>query len=104
MVKVRRQGHPARQLADAVRRVHAGLRVVDPALAMDSPGRRVNPRTERERDVPRVALEGVLVAEVIARVHLYGDTIRDYLSSAIGKNSTSTRMEPRLVAWSRGWI
>nr|WP_223128327.1 response regulator transcription factor [Terrabacter sp. MAHUQ-38] len=95
---------PARQLAEAVRRVHAGLRVVDPSLATESLVDGANPLTEREREVLRVALDGGTVAAIAARVHLSPGTVRNHLSSAIGKTSTSTRAEAARVARERGWL
>ena len=95
---------PARQLAEAVRRVHAGLRVVDPSLATESLVDGANPLTEREREVLRVALDGGTVAAIAARVHLSPGTVRNHLSSAIGKTSTSTRAEAARVAHERGWL
>ena len=61
---------PARQLADAVRRVHAGLRVVDPALAADSLVSGESPLTDRETDVLRAARDGAPVASVAAALFL----------------------------------
>ncbi|HET7799982.1 MAG TPA: response regulator transcription factor, partial [Humibacillus xanthopallidus] len=84
---------PARQLAEAVRRVHAGLRVVDPSLATESLVDGANPLTEREREVLTVALAGGTVAAIAAVVHLSAGTVRNHLSSAIGKTGTSTRAE-----------
>ncbi|EWT06776.1 MerR family transcriptional regulator [Intrasporangium chromatireducens Q5-1] len=95
---------PARELAEAVRRVHAGLRVVDPTLAAESLVDGANPLTEREREVLRVALEGGTVAAISARVHLSGGTVRNHLSAAIGKTGTSTRAEAARVAQERGWL
>ena len=95
---------PARELAEAVRRVHAGLRVVDPTLAAESLVDGANPLTEREREVLRVALEGGTVAAISARVHLSAGTIRNHLSAAIGKTGTSTRAEAARVAQERGWL
>jgi two-component system response regulator DesR len=95
---------PARQLADAVRRVHAGLRVVDPALATESLVEGTNPLTEREREVLRVARNGGTVAAVASAVHLSPGTVRNHLSSAIGKTGTSTRAEAARVAEDRGWL
>ena len=89
---------PARELADAVRRVHAGLRVIDPALATESLVGGPNPLTEREREVLREALTGAPVATIAARVHLSAGTVRNYLSSAIGKTGTTTRAEAARVA------
>jgi len=95
---------PSRQLAEAVRRVHAGLRVVDPSLATESLVDGANPLTEREREVLRVALDGGPVATIAASVHLSPGTVRNHLSSAIGKTNTSTRAEAARVAQERGWL
>ncbi|WP_028474465.1 response regulator [Nocardioides alkalitolerans] len=95
---------PATELAEAVRRVHAGLRVVDPILAGESLAGGAHPLTEREVEVLRVALEGVPVARIAERVHLSAGTVRNYLSSAIGKTGTTTRVEAARVARDRGWI
>jgi two-component system, NarL family, response regulator DesR len=95
---------PARELAEAVRRVHAGLRVVDPTLATESLVGGPNPLTDRERDVLREALKGAPVAAIAAQVHLSQGTVRNYLSAAIGKTGTSTRVEAARVAQQRGWI
>ncbi|WP_404390262.1 response regulator [Humibacillus xanthopallidus] len=95
---------PARQLADAVRKVHAGLRVVDPSLATESLIDGANPLTEREREVLAVALGGGTVASIAAVVHLSAGTVRNHLSSAIGKTGTSTRAEAARVAQDRGWL
>jgi two-component system response regulator DesR len=95
---------PARQLADAVRKVHAGLRVVDPSLATESLIDGANPLTEREREVLAVALGGGTVASIAAVVHLSAGTVRNHLSSAIGKTGTSTRAEAARVAQERGWL
>jgi two-component system response regulator DesR len=95
---------PARQLAEAVRRVHAGLRVVDPSLATESLVDGANPLTEREREVLAVALRGGTVAAIAAVIHLSQGTVRNHLSSAIGKTGTSTRAEAARVAQDRGWL
>nr|WP_309631152.1 response regulator transcription factor [Nocardioides zeae] len=95
---------PAGELAEAVRRVHAGLRVVDPLLAGESLAGGANPLTEREAEVLRVALDGGPVARIAERVHLSPGTVRNYLSAAIGKTGTTTRVEAARVARDRGWI
>ena len=95
---------PARELAEAVRRVHAGLRAVDPTLATESLIGGPNPLTDRERDVLREALEGAPVATIASRMHLSQGTVRNYLSAAIGKTGTSTRVEAAQVAQQRGWL
>jgi len=95
---------PARELADAVRRVHAGLRVVDPSLATESLLGGPNPLTERERAVLREALDGATVAVLSSRLHLSQGTVRNYLSSAIGKTGTTTRAAAARSAEERGWL
>lgn len=95
---------PAPELAEAVRRVHQGLRVVDPALATESLVGGPNPLTEREREVLRAALDGAPVSTIAAQAHLSPGTVRNYLSSAIGKTDTSTRVEAARAAQERGWL
>ncbi|VXB22282.1 two-component response regulator (YvfT) [Nocardioides sp. AX2bis] len=95
---------PAAELADAVRRVHAGLRVVDPVLATTSLAEGSSPLTERETEVLRLALDGATVASVAGRLHLSPGTVRNHLSAAIGKTGTRTRVEAARVARERGWL
>lgn len=95
---------PARQLAEAVRRVHGGLRVVDPSLATESLLEGESPLTEREREVLRLALRGGTVASIAGAVHLSSGTVRNHLSAAIGKTGTSTRAEAARVAQEHGWL
>ena len=95
---------PAAQLADAVRRVHQGLRVVDPALAMDSLAAGDSPLTARETDVLRAARDGASVAVIAARVHLSAGTVRNHLSSAIGKTGAGNRAEAVQIAEAHGWL
>jgi two-component system, NarL family, response regulator DesR len=95
---------PARQLADAVRRVHAGLRVVDPGLAAESLAAGSNPLTARETDVLRAARDGGTVADLAAALHLSEGTVRNHLSSAIGKTGARTRAEAVRLAEDAGWL
>ena len=95
---------PAAQLADAVRRVHQGLRVVDPALAMDSLTAGDSPLTARETEVLRAARDGASVAVIASRVHLSEGTVRNHLSAAIGKTGAVNRAEAVLVAVENGWL
>jgi two-component system response regulator DesR len=95
---------PARQLADAVRRVHEGLRVVDPALAAQSLAHGDSPLTERESDVLRSAREGGTVADIARELHLSEGTVRNHLSSAIGKTGARTRAEAVRLAVDNGWL
>ena len=95
---------PAEQLADAVRRVNAGLRVVDPALAEATLFEGSNPLTEREVQVLKLALDGRSVADIAAEVFLTAGTVRNHLSSAIGKTGAQNRAQAALAAREKGWI
>jgi two-component system response regulator DesR len=95
---------PASQLADAVRRIHAGLRVVDPALATDSLLSGESPLTARESDVLRAARDGSSVAAIAGKLFLSEGTVRNHLSAAIGKTNAGNRAEAVLVADGNGWL
>ena len=94
---------PAQQLADAVRKVHAGGRVVDPQLAVEAwtPG---DPLNERERQVLRLAGEGMSSAGIAAQLSLSHGTVRNYLSEAIGKLNAANRIEAYRLARQKGWL
>jgi two-component system response regulator DesR len=95
---------PARQLADAVRRVFAGLRVVDPTLAAETLVSGDSPLTPRESDVLRAARDGGTVADIAAALGLSEGTVRNHLSAAIGKTGARTRAEAVRLADERGWL
>ena len=95
---------PAAQLADAVRRVHAGLRVVDPALAMDSLVAGESPLTARETEVLLAARDGSSVAAIAGKLFLSEGTVRNHLSAAIGKTGAANRTEAVLTADGNGWL
>jgi two-component system, NarL family, response regulator DesR len=95
---------PGEQLVDAIRRVHGGLRVVDPALAADTLTLGDSPLTGRERDVLAVAAEGGTVAEIARRLHLSEGTVRNHLSAAIGKTGGRTRADAARISTENGWL
>ncbi|MFD4191037.1 response regulator transcription factor [Amycolatopsis thermoflava] len=95
---------PPEQLVDAVRRVHNGLRVVDPALAAESLATGASPLTPREHEVLRAASDGGTVSDVARRLHLSEGTVRNHLSAAIGKTGARTRAEAVRLAEERGWL
>ena len=95
---------PARQLADAVRRVHSGLRVLDPALAEESLVSGASPLSARETEVLRAARDGGTVAELAAVLHLSEGTVRNHLSAAIGKTGARNRADAVRVAELQGWL
>lgn len=95
---------PAAQLAHAVRRVHQGLRVVDPELAEASLFEGANPLSEREQQVLRLSADGRAIARIAADVFLSAGTVRNLLSSAIGKTGTENRTQAARTARDKGWI
>lgn len=95
---------PAEKLADAVRRVHAGMRVLDPALAEESLFDGANPLSERERQVLRLAADGRSAAAIAAEVFLSAGTVRNQLSAAIGKTGAANRAQAVRIALDKGWL
>ncbi|MEU7751090.1 response regulator transcription factor [Micromonospora sp. NPDC049101] len=95
---------PVEELAVAVRRVLAGERVIDPTLAAAALAAGPNPLTDRERHVLAAAVDGATIADIAARLHLSESTVRNYLSSAIGKTGTRNRIEAALSARTNGWL
>lgn len=95
---------PAQELADAVRRVAAGLRVVDPDLAAATLAGGASPLTARERDVLVAARDGATVADIAGRLFLSEGTVRNYLSAAITKTGTRNRAEALRTAETNGWL
>ena len=95
---------PAAELAAAIRRISAGERVVDPQLAAAALTAGENPLTPRERDVLREASGGSTVTAVAGALHLSEGTVRNYLSSAIGKTGAANRIEAARRADDLGWL
>lgn len=95
---------PVDRLLDGIRRVAAGLRVVDPDLAAASLSIGASPLTEREALVLAAAAGGASTAEVASTVHLSEGTVRNYLSSAIGKLGARNRAEALRSATDNGWL
>jgi two-component system response regulator DesR len=91
------------ELANAIRRVHAGLRAVAPELAQDT-WSEADPLSERERQVLRLASDGVSGADIAATLHLSEGTIRNYLSDAIAKLGARNRVDAARIARERGWL
>lgn len=95
---------PVEQLADAIRRVAGGERVLDPTLAAATLAAGPSPLTGRERDVLAAARTGATAAEIAARLFLSEGTVRNYLSQAIAKLGCRNRVEAALAAEQRGWL
>jgi two-component system response regulator DesR len=95
---------PPEQLVDAIRRVHSGLRFIDPGLAAQAREIAVNPLTDREADVLRATAEGGTVADIAHAVGLSTGTVRNHLVSAIAKTQARTRAEAARLAEQNGWL
>ncbi|HEY8458213.1 MAG TPA: response regulator transcription factor [Actinopolymorphaceae bacterium] len=95
---------PAERLADSIRRVHQGLRVVDPMLAAESLATGTSPLTAREAEVLREARVGGTIADIAQALRLSEGTVRNHLSAAIGKTGARTRAEAVRIAEARGWL
>lgn len=95
---------PAEDLADAVRRVNSGLRVLDAALAEESLFEGANPLSDRERQVLRLAADGRSAAAIASEVFLSAGTVRNHLSSAIGKTGAGNRAQAVRIAQDKGWV
>lgn len=94
---------PADMLANAVRRVHAGLRAIDPDLAAEA-WTEPDPLTDRERQTLRLAGDGRSSAEIASALRLSEGTVRNYLSEAIAKLHASNRIEAARIAREKGWL
>jgi len=93
----------AEELASAVRRVQQGLRVVDPELATEAWGE-PDPLTDRERQVLRLAGEGMASSDIASDLGLSEGTVRNYLSEAISKMGAANRVEAARIARTKGWL
>ncbi len=94
---------PAEKLAEALRQVHRGGRSIAPELALEA-WSEADPLNERERQVLRLAGEGLGAADIAERLHLSHGTVRNYLSEAIGKLGVSNRIEAHRLARQKGWL
>ena len=95
---------PASELAEAIRRVHSGLRAVDPALAAEAWGADEDPLSDRERQILQRAGDGRSSAEIAAELRLSEGTVRNYLSEAIAKLGAANRIDAARIARTRGWL
>lgn len=95
---------PPAELAQAIRRVAAGERVVDPDLAVAAIGTRESPLTEREAEVLRLAGEGDELKEIAARLHLARGTVRNYLGTVVTKLDARNRLDAVRIATEAGWL
>jgi two-component system response regulator DesR len=98
------KAQPADELADAVRRVRRGLRVIDPELAAESWSGDADPLTPRQREILQLATEGASTADIGARLGISPGTVRNYLSDAISKLDAANRIDAARIARGKGWL
>ncbi|HKT32159.1 MAG TPA: response regulator transcription factor [Gammaproteobacteria bacterium] len=94
---------PAEQLANAIRKVHQGGKVIAPELATEA-WENADPLNDRERQVLRLAGEGLASADIAKQLFLSEGTVRNYLSEAIGKLGAANRIEAARIARQKGWL
>jgi two-component system response regulator DesR len=95
---------PVDELAASIRRVLAGEIVVNPLLATAALSAAPNPLSDRERQVLTASAGGATIVDIAASLHLSASTVRNYLSSAIGKTDARNRNEALSLARDRGWL
>jgi two-component system response regulator DesR len=92
------------RLADSIRRVAKGERVIDPALAVAALRAPRNPLTAREREVLGVLSSGLPSAEIAARLELQVGTVGNYISTIMRKTGARNRLEAVRIAEESGWL
>lgn len=95
---------PPEELAEAIRRVHAGLRVIDPTLARDSLLVPENPLSDRETEVCQQVFQGKSASTIAKALHLSPGTVRNHISSIMSKTGAENRFEAAHTAKANGWI
>ena len=95
---------PASELAEAIRRVHAGFRAIDPALAAEAWTAEEDPLSDRERQILQLAADGRSSSEIATQLRLSEGTVRNYLSEVISKLGATNRIDAARIARSRGWL
>jgi two-component system response regulator DesR len=95
---------PASELAEAIRKVHAGLRAIDPALAAEAWSADPDPLSDRERQILQRAGDGRTSAEIAGDLRLSEGTVRNYLSEAIAKLGATNRTDAARIARAKGWL
>ncbi|WP_282702195.1 response regulator transcription factor [Streptomyces sp. CC219B] len=95
---------PPDRLADAVRDVRAGKRVIDPQLALAALDNGENPLTPRETEVLRMAADGAEAADIARLLFLSVGTVRNYLTTVVTKLNARNRVDAIRVARENGWL
>ena len=95
---------PPEKLAEDIRRVHSGLKVIDPALAQETIFIQENPLNTREQEVAKFVLKGSSTHQIARKIHLSNGTVRNIVSSLIAKTAAENRFEAATIAQAQGWL
>ncbi|MEV4317633.1 response regulator transcription factor [Actinocrispum sp. NPDC049592] len=95
---------PASLLADVIRRVHAGMRYVDPEFAASALAEVDCPLTDRELEILRMAQDDRTATDIARALHLSAGTVRNYISAAMTKLNARNRNHAAAIARDHGWI
>jgi len=99
-----RKDAPTADLNDAIRRVSAGQRVIDPELLAAALDTGISPLTSRETDVLRTAASGASTEAIATTLFLSPATVRNYLSNALTKLNARNRIDAIRIARDAGWL
>jgi two-component system response regulator DesR len=95
---------PPEELADAVRKIAAGQRLIDPQLAFAAWESPESPLSVREAEVLQLAAEGMEPGEIAARLYLSKGSVRNYLSAAVTKLNARNRLDAVRIGRESGWL
>jgi two-component system response regulator DesR len=95
---------PSQELIDAVRRIAAGGRVIDPQLALAALEVSDNPLSPREAEVLKRHAAGTDPVQIAAEMFLSYGTVRNYLASAVTKLGARNRVDAARIAADSGWL
>jgi two-component system, NarL family, response regulator DesR len=95
---------PSERLAEAVREVASGRRIIDPQLAVIAWDSGENPLSKREAQVLKHVARGEEPSEIAAALQLSVGTIRNYLTSVVVKLNARNKVDAVRIATEAGWI
>jgi two-component system response regulator DesR len=92
------------KITEAIRRVAAGKKALDPDVAFSTLNSAASPLTAREIDVLRLAAQGEPAMEIAGKLYLSVGTVRNYMSRVIGKTGARNRVDAIRIADRAGWL
>jgi two-component system response regulator DesR len=95
---------PSDRLAQAIREVAGGRRIVDPQLALSAWDVGEMPLSGREVQALRLAAGGAEPPEIAAAMHVSVGTVRNYLTKVVAKLNARNRVDAIRIATEAGWI